>query len=71
MKNTIIRSGWLFLLLVMSFSSVLAQEGDAAEAAADSSSPGLMIGILGFGGIVIVGLAIAMNSQQSAENEDE
>jgi hypothetical protein len=71
MKNELMRSGWLLLLLAMIVSNVLAQEGEAAEAASNDSGPGLMIGILVLGASVIVGLGLAMNSQQSTENDSE
>jgi hypothetical protein len=68
MKKTVIRFGWSFLLLVMTFGNVLAQEGEAAETASNESSPALMIGILILGVVVIIGLGLAISSQQSAEN---
>jgi hypothetical protein len=71
MKNTLMRSSWLILLLAMTVSRVLAQEGEVAEAASNDSGPGLMIGILVLGASVIVGLGLAMNSQQSTENDSE
>jgi len=71
MKNTVMRFRWLLLLIVMSVGTVLAQEGEAAQSSAGDPGSGLMVGILALGVVVIIGLGLAMNSQESSENDGE
>lgn len=71
MKNTVMRLGWLLLLIAMTVGSVLAQEGEAAEAASEGAGPGAMIGVFILGGAVIVGVGLAMSSSQFTEDNDD
>lgn len=71
MKKMLIRSGYLLLVLAMTFSSVLAQEGESADAATNDPGPGIMILILAIGLVIVFVLGFAMNAQQSSEQRDE